>query len=434
MKRIISLTLTICVALSALALITLPPLFAAARDAATETDATETDATPTDGQPINSYWDAVPGDGPVFPTVPLPVKGDLDGSGTLDPADARLALRYAVGLEPMLEAQNALWLVDRDGDGKATPADARLILRAAVGLDGFHLPDPSWDVYRIRVHGLDLEYGDLGALKALELNAESVTDHFGGHLPLWRVDSMETLEQWIGAFRQEDDEEVLISDWEILLKTVDANVLAFLKRYDKDFFAENDLLICYKSEGSGGYLQAVYRPAAQDGALTLTVCTSYSPEYGYTADIGMWLIFVPVSKDLTAQYSSFACRRGDTVLLDEWPDVATEGLINEWAYHYQQIVTEDAEITIDKGDNNPYVFSLKNRQDGGYIWTFDKAEGLTVQEQIVEYPNRSAVGADSLQVYAVTGNKPGTYTLRFRLKRSWETDSIAERTVTVIVK
>ena len=430
MKRIISLTLTICVALSALALVCLPTLFAAARDAATATD-----ATPTDGQTINSFWDTVPGNGPVFPTAPTPLAGDLDGSGTLEPADARLALRYAVGLEPILEMQQALYLVDRDGDGKATPADARLILRAAVGLDGFRLPDPAWDVYRIRVHGLDLEYGDLGALKALELNAESVTDHFGDHLPLWRVDSMETLEQWINAFRKEDDEEDLfISDWERLLKPVDADVLAFLKRYDKDFFAENDLLICYKSEGSGGYLQAVYRPAVQDGALTLTVCTSYCPEYGYTADIGMWFIFVPISKELTTQCASYDCRRGDVVLLDEWPDVATEGTINYWAYCYRRILTEDAEITIDKGDNNPYVFSLKNRQDGGYIWTYDETEGLSVQENFVEYPDRSAVGADSLQVYAVTGDKPGTYTLRFRLKRSWETDSIAERTVTVTVK
>ena len=371
----------------------------------------------------------------LIPTVPLPIVGDLDGSGTLEPADARLALRYAIGLEPMLEAQNALYLADRDGDGKATPADARLILRAAVGLNGFHLPNAAWDVYRIRVHGLDLEYGNLGAMKALEVNAGTVTDFRGDHLPLWRVDSMETLEQWINAFRQEDDEEDLfISDWERLLKPVDTDVLAFLKRYDKDFFTENDLLICNKLEGSGGYLQAVYRPVVQDGALTMTVCTAYQPEYGYTADIGDWLIFTPVSKKLTEQCRSFDCRKGDVVLLEERPDVATEGMINYWAYCYQLILTEDAEITLNKGDNNPYVFTLKNRQDGGYIWTFDKTEGLTVQEQVVEYPDRSSVGADSLQVYAVSGDKPGTYTMRFRLKRSWETDSIAERTVTVTVK
>ena len=433
MKRIILPIVMLCVALSALALIALPPLFAAARDAATETDATETDATPTDGQPINSYWDAVPGNGPVFPTAPTPIAGDLDGSGALEPADARLALRYAVGLEPILEMQQTLYLVDRDGDGKATPADARLILRAAVGLDGFRLPDPAWDVYRLRTYGVDFEYGELGALKALEVNAETVTGTFGDDLPLWRVDSMETLEQWINVFRQED-RDVYYYDDPAKAPEGDTNVTAFLKRYDDAYFAENDLLICYKYEGSGGFLQAVYRPAVQDGALTLTVCTSYSPEYGYTADIGMWFIFVPVSKELTGQCTSYDCRRGDVVLLDERPDVTGEGHIGYWAYCYQLILTEDTEITINKGDNNPYVFTLKNRQDGGYIWTYDKAEGLTVQEQIVEYPDRSAVGADSLQVYTVTGDKPGTYTLRFRLKRSWETESIAERTVTVVVE
>ena len=429
MKRIILLTLTVCVALSAPAFIALPPLFAAARDTATATD-----ATPTDGQPIDSFWDTVPGNGPVFPTAPTPLAGDLDGSGTLEPADARLALRYAVGLEPLLEAQNALYLVDRDGDGKATPADARLILRASVGLDGFRLPDPEWDVYRIRAYGVDFEYGELGALKALEVNAEPVTDTFGEDLPLWRVDSRETLEQWIGAFRRAEHEQQLkISDHELLPEPADAAVLAFLKRYDKDFFAENDLLICYKYEGSGGFLQAVYRPAVQEGTLTLTVCTAYQPEYGYTADIGCWFIFVPVSKTLTAQCRSFACREGDVVLLEERPDVATEGAIYNWAYCYRLILTEDAEITTNIGDN-PCVFTLKNRQDGGYLWTCDEAEGLSVQEQIVEYPDRSAVGADSLQVYSVTGDKPGAYTLRFRLKRPWETDSIAERTVTVVVR
>lgn len=195
----------------------------------------------------------------VVPTVPLPIQGDLDGSGDLDPADARLALRYVIGLEPTLEAQNALWLVDRDRDGKATPADARLILRDAVGLTDFRLPDVNDDVYRIRTSGLPYEYGELGALKALEVNAGKVTDIFGDHLPLWRIDSMETLEQWIAAFRQtEHEEELKICDWQIRPEPVDAEVLAFLKRYNADYFAENDLFICYKYESSGGYAQAVY--------------------------------------------------------------------------------------------------------------------------------------------------------------------------------
>ena len=60
--------------------------------------------------------------------------GDLDGDGDVDEADARLAMRYAVGLETANE--NAMALGDMDGDGKITAADAREILRKAVGLEG----------------------------------------------------------------------------------------------------------------------------------------------------------------------------------------------------------------------------------------------------------------------------------------------------------
>lgn len=59
--------------------------------------------------------------------------GDLDGDGKVTSADARLALRYATGLE--LAKENALALGDMDKDGKITSADARIILRKATGLN-----------------------------------------------------------------------------------------------------------------------------------------------------------------------------------------------------------------------------------------------------------------------------------------------------------
>ena len=369
----------------------------------------------------------------LVPTVPLPIVGDLDGSGTLEPADARLALRYAIGLEPLLEAQNALYLVDRDGDGKATPADARLILRAAVGLTNFRLPAVDNDVYRIRTDGLGCEYDDLGALKALEVNAGTATDVFGEHLPLWRIDSMETLDLWVGAFRQTDAK--LERDGEQdNAELQDAEVLAFLKRYDRDYFAENDLLICDKVEGSGGYAQAVYIPAVRDGVLTLKVSTAYYKDRAATCDMATWLLFIPVSKELTKienGCNTFDCLRGEQVTLPEGYEYFTENSFYNWQLTYSRILTEDAEATVLRGTG--YTFSLLNGQDGGYIWVYDADEGLAVTETFVTYPDK-APGAPSLQRYDVTADKPGTYTMRFRLKRSWETDSIAERTVTVTVK
>ena len=64
----------------------------------------------------------------------LAVKGDLNGDGNVNTADARLALRFCARLtedEPSLVQQTAL---DLNGDGKFNTADARLVLRAAARL------------------------------------------------------------------------------------------------------------------------------------------------------------------------------------------------------------------------------------------------------------------------------------------------------------
>ena len=59
--------------------------------------------------------------------------GDVDGNGKIDATDARLALRAAVGLESLSDAQKKI--ADADNDGQITASDARMILRAAVGLE-----------------------------------------------------------------------------------------------------------------------------------------------------------------------------------------------------------------------------------------------------------------------------------------------------------
>lgn len=63
------------------------------------------------------------------------VPGDVDGDGKITSADARLALRRAVGLEEYPETGAQYYACDVDSDRKVTAADARLILRASVGLE-----------------------------------------------------------------------------------------------------------------------------------------------------------------------------------------------------------------------------------------------------------------------------------------------------------
>ena len=65
--------------------------------------------------------------------------GDVDGNGNVTAADARLALRAAVGLEPEITPDTEAFLAaDTDFNGALTSEDARSILRAAVGLEDLH--------------------------------------------------------------------------------------------------------------------------------------------------------------------------------------------------------------------------------------------------------------------------------------------------------
>ena len=57
--------------------------------------------------------------------------GDVDGDAAIIAADARLALRAAVGLETL--SPLAFAAADKDGDGKVTASDARAIIRTAAG-------------------------------------------------------------------------------------------------------------------------------------------------------------------------------------------------------------------------------------------------------------------------------------------------------------
>lgn len=61
--------------------------------------------------------------------------GDVNFDGTVNAADARLALRAAAKVETLSE--NAVYAADVDADSKVTASDARKILRVAAGLDKF---------------------------------------------------------------------------------------------------------------------------------------------------------------------------------------------------------------------------------------------------------------------------------------------------------
>lgn len=59
--------------------------------------------------------------------------GDIDGNGFVNAMDARIALRYSVGLETL--SPDRLPYANYNTDNTISAADARLILRASVGLE-----------------------------------------------------------------------------------------------------------------------------------------------------------------------------------------------------------------------------------------------------------------------------------------------------------
>ncbi|MBE6812430.1 MAG: hypothetical protein E7523_06060 [Ruminococcaceae bacterium] len=61
------------------------------------------------------------------------VYGNVDGSPGITSGDARIVLRYSVGLEDLNEDQ--LLAADVDGNGVVNAGDARMILRGSVGLE-----------------------------------------------------------------------------------------------------------------------------------------------------------------------------------------------------------------------------------------------------------------------------------------------------------
>ena len=107
--------------------------------------------------------------------------GDIDADGNITAGDARLALRCAVGLEPLTAAEKAR--ADADADGSVTAADARLILRVAVGLseisgDGTHIVDKLTAAEKLRdyliANGDKNSYGQYGLPATYDLGDYTV--------------------------------------------------------------------------------------------------------------------------------------------------------------------------------------------------------------------------------------------------------------------
>ena len=254
-----------------------------------------------------------------IPRTPEFIAGDVDCSGQVDAADARLALRMAVRLDEIFLYSYHMF-ADMSGDGKVTSADARSILRVAVGLDAYQPLPADSRVYQLRASGFSFDSDQLGTLKALQCNAQAQTGYLDAELPMWRIGSEADMAAWIAAFLQEDPK-VRLNDAAGTEFPSDPKILALARRYDKAFYETYDLFICYFEQGSGSFRQAVYPPAVQNGVLTLPVGSVYYLESAFTDDMAYRFLFIPVLKEKTKDCTSFTCKRAEVAWLDATADI-----------------------------------------------------------------------------------------------------------------
>ncbi len=188
--------------------------------------------------------------------------GDIDGDDSVTASDARLALRYSVGLEEFDDQQQLI--SDVDFSNKTDASDARTILRMAVGLEkNIYIEEEKEEESFFEAHFIDVGQADCALIicdgETLLIDAGNVPD---GDLIVsyLKEQSIEELDYVISTHAHEDHVGGL---GEVLSEfTVTNTVFAPEKGADTD---------CYRD-----FLSAV---AAQE--LTLTV-----PEAGSELSFG----------------------------------------------------------------------------------------------------------------------------------------------------
>ncbi len=104
--------------------------------------------------------------------------GDVNSSGKIEAADARLVLRASVGLETFTEEISSL--ADIDSSNSITAADARMILRMSVGLETLIYKESNPEVSYFEVHFIDVGQADCSLVlcdgKSLLIDGGNVAD------------------------------------------------------------------------------------------------------------------------------------------------------------------------------------------------------------------------------------------------------------------
>jgi hypothetical protein len=125
------------------------------------------------------------------------------------------------------------------------------------------------------------------------LNLEKMSEKEMEHLPVYKMDTLEELEQFIQTLQKMDN----YLDFEVSLDEI-------TEGYDEEFFEENTLILAYLYASSGSYYYTVESVRMQDNTLSVHVkCTN--PSEGETCDVANYFVTVSVPDSVIADCTDF---------------------------------------------------------------------------------------------------------------------------------
>ena len=143
---------------------------------------------------------------------------------------------------------------------------------------------PADEAFDIAVANTDWTDGSEIYLKAL--NTEKMTESSVLHLPIYKFDTLEELEQFKISFGKELDMEYGYDEVPSFNETT-AN-------YDETFFEENTLMLVYVSANSGSYRYGVNSVFCDGNSFCIHIEQLNNPE-AVTCDMTGWFITVAVT-------------------------------------------------------------------------------------------------------------------------------------------
>lgn len=147
---------------------------------------------------------------------------------------------------------------------------------------------------------------DNAALYEGALNCDLLKNEQNGHLPIFKIDTFEELEQFKVSF-----ENIVTMDqgYDTVLSF---NAAMSKAQWDRDIFYEkNTLLIIYIPASSGSYRYAIQKVETSDTSICIQVEQVNAPEV-ISEDMAGWFLLVEMEDEAISKYVSF-----DSVLDEE---------------------------------------------------------------------------------------------------------------------